>query len=108
MPLDQYAFAADMHDARPFDESDPARSNLERFGTSPCSSRRLVSCVTEAPGNLAGGGTGRRATGTGIGTIPIGGPSEAVAEVASASGYGPFSRGTEPAAAGFRREARFA
>ena len=101
MPLDEFALAADMPDARPFDASDPARPALERFGTSPCSSRRLVSCVTEAPGNLAGGGTG-------IGTIPIGGPSAAVADVASASGYDPFARGTGRAAAGFRREARFA
>lgn len=108
MPLDQFALAADMPHARHFDASDPARPALERFGTYPCSSRRLVSCVTKAPGNLAGGGTGRRATGTGIGTIPIGGPSEAVAEAASASGYDPFARGTERAAAGFRREARFA
>lgn len=100
MPLDEFALPADMPDARPFDASDPARPALERFGTSPCSIRRLVSCVTETPGNLAGGGTGRRTTGTGIGTIPTGGPS--------AAGYDPFSRGTERAAAGFRREARFA
>lgn len=107
MPLDEFALAADMPYARPFDASDPARPALVRFGTSSCSSRRLASCVTEAPGNLAVGGTGRRTTRSGIGTISIGGPSAAVDDVAAASGYDPFARGTGRAAAGFRREARF-